>query len=531
VGDHVEDARGGASGRRWVWPVALLLVGLVYVLRVDHVCGLYVDDAWYVLLARALASGKGYALVNVPTPGIVPFYPPGFPLVLSLAVSLAPRFPDDVWVLKSVSVLAMLGVALLTRRYGVRVVGLGATLATAIAIAVALHPGFVYLATATVMSECVFTLVQVATVLLLERSARRGGAVLPAVAGGVGAGFALLTRSMAAGLVGAGALFLLKERRWRATAGFVVAAVLVALPWMSYARAHAPTPAQQLEVNDYVAYPYSTHFWMAVAGHPEFGMTTAADLPMRTLRVAQVVATRDVGALAVYPLYRLIEPGDWASSGRTGTTVSLAVLVLAVVGFVTIVRRRVGVAEILTPVSLAIILAWPFLPFRFVLTTIPFVLCYVAVGAATVARRLTGGSGRAAALAVVVVCVGASVLGNGTYLRQLYGPPEQHPRWQRIFDEHLDVIRWTHDHVPPEQIVAATDPALVYLYDGHRTVGYWQPRGTWAEWRRLGVHYLVDTSYLDEKPATLAEGQFETVHRSATLNLRVLDLHRIYEPH
>ena len=68
-------------------------------------------------------------------------------------------------------------------------------------------------------------------------------------------------------------------------------------------------------------------------------------------------------------------------------------------------------------------------------------------------------------------------------------------------------------------------------YDGHRTVGYWQPRGTWAEWRRLGVHYLVDTSYLDEKPATLAEGQFETVHRSATLNLRVLDLHRIYEPH
>jgi len=227
----------------------------------------------------------------------------------------------------------------------------------------------------------------------------------------------------------------------------------------------------------------------------------------------------------------LIEPGDWASSGRTGTTVSLAVLVLAVVGFVTIVRRRVGVAEILTPVSLAIILAWPFLPFRFVLTTIPFVLCYVAVGAATVARRLTGGSGRAAALAVVVVCVGASVLGNGTYLRQLYGPPEQHPRWQRIFDEHLDVIRWTHDHVPPEQIVAATDPALVYLYDGHRTVGYWQPRGTWAEWRRLGVHYLVDTSYLDEKPATLAEGQFETVHRSATLNLRVLDLHRIYEPH
>jgi len=41
----------------------------------------------------------------------------------------------------------------------------------------------------------------------------------------------------------------------------------------------------------------------------------------------------------------------------------------------------------------------------------------------------------------------------------------------------------------------------------------------------------VDTTYLDEKDESLPEGRFVTVHRSATMNLRVLDLQRIYDPH
>lgn len=511
---------------RWLRIATVLGLGgavLLYAARVDGVCGLYVDDAWYVLLAKALAAGQPYALPNAPSPGILPFYPPGFPWVLSWVFRIAPAFPANLWLLKSVSIAAMLATALLTLRYAVEIAGAGRTLALAIALATLLHPAFAFLATATVMSECVFTLVQLATVLLVERVARgRAGAGTAFAAGGLAA-FAFLVRSMAVGLVAAAGLCLVKERRWRELVGFGIGVALLAGPWVLHARAHAPTPAQQAEMNDYVVFPYSVHFWSRVAGKPQFGTIAPSELPARILGIARVVVTRDVGALAVYPVYRLLEPGDWTKSGTPGTVVSVLVGVLMAIGFGRVVRRRIGVAEFLVPITLGIMVLWPFLPFRFVLPLLPFGLCYLSGGLLPLV-------GRRATLGAVVALAVVSVVADVAYVRRLRGPAEQRPLWQRAFDEHRDVIRWVHEHVPKDQAVAAVDPALVALYDdGRKTVGYWQPEGTWTEWRRLGIHYLVDTTYLDEKDETLPEGRFVTVHRSATMNLRVLDLQRIYD--
>src|SRR3989454_2523300 len=49
------------------WVALFVVVGLAYLPRLDDVCGLFSDDAWYVLLARALATGEGYTLTNLPT--------------------------------------------------------------------------------------------------------------------------------------------------------------------------------------------------------------------------------------------------------------------------------------------------------------------------------------------------------------------------------------------------------------------------------------------------------------------------------
>ena len=106
--------QGAASSTRsssWMMlagVVSLLATLAVYVLRLDGVVGLFTDDAWYVLLAKALATGQGYSIANSPTPGILPLYPPAFPFLLSLVFRLSPGFPENVWLLKSVSVAAML---------------------------------------------------------------------------------------------------------------------------------------------------------------------------------------------------------------------------------------------------------------------------------------------------------------------------------------------------------------------------------------------------------------------------------------
>ena len=90
-----------------------LAVASVYVLRVDAVVGMMVDDGWYVMLAEALATGQGYRLVNAPgSEFILPGYPPGFPALLSLVFRAQPSFPANLWLLKAVSVAAMLGAEL-----------------------------------------------------------------------------------------------------------------------------------------------------------------------------------------------------------------------------------------------------------------------------------------------------------------------------------------------------------------------------------------------------------------------------------
>ncbi|HEX6260057.1 MAG TPA: hypothetical protein VFZ51_05330, partial [Woeseiaceae bacterium] len=96
--------------------IVLVLLPL-YVLRLDHVVGQVIDDAWYVMLGKALAEGRGYWLVNAPIDRILPGYPPGFPALLSLVFRVYPSFPDNVWLLKSLSIAATLGVALLSFYY------------------------------------------------------------------------------------------------------------------------------------------------------------------------------------------------------------------------------------------------------------------------------------------------------------------------------------------------------------------------------------------------------------------------------
>jgi len=151
--------------------LALGLALVVYVLRLDLVVGQYVDDAWYVLLAQAIASGQGYHLISAPTPAlalILPFSPPGFPLALALVAAVTPAFPANVLALKLVSVLAMIGVGVLSAVY-YRDRSLPAPFATALALVVVITPAFVFLATSTVMSEPLFTLAELAAVVLVSR--------------------------------------------------------------------------------------------------------------------------------------------------------------------------------------------------------------------------------------------------------------------------------------------------------------------------------------------------------------------------
>jgi hypothetical protein len=323
----------------------------IYVLRLDRVAGLVVDDAWYILLARSLAAGTGYGLVNSPAAAMVlPPNPPGFAAVLSLVFAVKPSFPENVLWLKFVGVASMFGVGVLTYRYAVarsdscrggRPAGDGGRRDSGFRVPRDVHGdvrGVLHADAARRHRDAR------AEREIGERRARRDDGrrarrrrradqdrwtarsgwrrALPAVAQKMASGRHLhgggcLLRGPVAGL----------RARARADAGRAG----------SHGGAHAFT--------------YSQEFWMRWAGMPTAGTITWRDLPSRVEDGLVDVFGRDVAGIVVPVMFRpALESGEEvisvgggifpASMGvATGTmAVSFALSAIVILGFVALIR-------------------------------------------------------------------------------------------------------------------------------------------------------------------------------------------------
>src|SRR5688500_14801929 len=290
-----------------VTAMSLLVATLaIYLLRLNAAAGLMVDDGWYILLAKSLADGTGYRMISSPFQDVVPLYPPGFPALLSIVFHISPVFPRNVWLLKSVSIAAMLAVGVLTYSY-LKARTMESEPAAIIAIAVTITPAFGFLATSTVMTECVFTLCQLAALVLIHRSVENTAghrSRILTVSAAIAAGANVLIRSAGIGVVFAIGLWLLKERLWTRAALFGGVVVICILPWILFARAHAPTPAQRATHGGSIVYSYGEQIWMRWAGDPASGNVTLRDIPARVATNIVDVFARGMGGIFVPSLLR-----------------------------------------------------------------------------------------------------------------------------------------------------------------------------------------------------------------------------------
>ena len=496
--------------------VAVATTFAAYVLRLDRSAGLMVDDAWYILLARAIAEGDGYRLVNSAAAPILPLYPPGFPAILSAMFAVSPHFPENVWLLKSVSIGAMLGVGALTYVYLTKYRQLAGDLSACIAWAVVLTPAFVFLATSTLMTECVFTFALLAAVVLIEKGVRDPFFL---VAAGAVAASVVLIRSSGAGLVAAAAIWFLKEKRWKEASIFFAAAACCLLPWMIYARAHRPTDAEREANRGSVVYTYQDQFWMRWAGAPTSGRVTARDLPARIATNIEDVFGRDIAGIAIPSTFRgsresgteVISLGGKAgvASGSMGSApatfmISLLLSCVVLVGFFKSVRERVTVAEILVPIALAIVLLWPFWSFRFVLPLAPFLLVYMVVGVKALAPSRV-------ARIVLMTIIGLHLFDHAGYVLQLRDPSRSSTLdWLASARDVDATLEWMNRDLKDEGAVATTNPALVYLRTGRKTISFDQITSDWSVWRRKGVRYVVCLL-----PTELPRGDYKLLYHSA----------------
>jgi len=479
------------TSARVITIAALALAVVIYALRLNGVAGMYVDDAWYVMFAQAIASGQGYHLINAPTPEMaaaLPSSPPGFALVLALVTAFTPAFPANVVYLKVVSIVAMLGVGVMAAVY-YRDRSTPVPFAIALALVVVLTPAFVWLATSTVMSEPLYTLAQLAAVVFIARQRP--------VLGGVAAAAAVLIRSAGLPLLVAAVAWYLVRRERRRAVLFLATAVVLILPWALYARANATPLAQRLAHGGAHVFTYSEQFWMRRAGDIQSGQITTGDLPARAADSLFDIFGRDVGAIVLPELYRSpTESGEETlsvggerstiSTGSMGNTLGTMVVsgllgALALIGFIARWRRGAGVAEYFVPLALVPIVIFPHWAFRLVLPLTPFLYDYLVAGV----QALTAAWPRV--LRVALACLlTLHLLDHAMYRLQV-----QNAVWLEDAREVDQVIEWMQRELTEPGSVASTNPALIYLRTGRRSLAIDDARGRWPAWRAAGVRYVV----------------------------------------
>ena len=488
------------ASRRWA-VLAAFGISAVYLLRLDHVAGLIKDDAWYIVLAKALASGQGFALISSATTPLLPTVPPGFPALLAPIFWLNPSFPDNVLWLKLVSVVAI-GVASVATYVDFRAHRrLDAGTAMVLASIALLTPAVVFLATSTVMSDCVFLAAQLLAVVAIERAARDGSLSTPALAGMLAA-VAYLIRITGVAVIVSAVVYFAARRQFRSALVFVAVVAVAILPWELYAAWHAPTPQQRLEHGGSIAYPYRQ--LVTTGADRSVGISTDVQWA-RAVDNVEGILVRDVGAALVPVLYRgagesgqevvsVGAPGRGSMGGARGTqVVSLLLSALIVVG---IHRQRawLSLPVLVMGVTVAMVATVNAQTFRYLVPVVPFLLVYLWHGLRDV---------RVCRIATATL-LALHLLDHAGYLHARWTGSAQWLAEAADVDQVLEYLASGEDGA-----VASTNPGLVYLRTGRKGIYLVNPDANWETWRSWNVRYIA--AFQPFQRPILPEGQSEDI--------------------
>ena len=408
--------------------------------------GVFQDDAIYVVLAKALATGEGFRMINMPGAPHATHFPPGYPLVLAALWKLFPSFPDNIVVFKFLNALFLAGTAIGTYRYGRSRLGLG-PLGAAAGAATGTISVVVLMITGVVLSEPLYMLLVIPALLLAERAADDGN-IRTAAAAGALIGVLTLVRTVGVFLLPAALVVLLLRRRWTSAAVVAASALAFILPWQLWISAYqAEMPAPF--VGKYGAYGP----WLS-EGYRAGG-----------LRFAKAVLEKNADELFGFLGYISLPVAPvWPRLVSLGS-----VIVLLTTGAAS-AWRRIPITLVFLLGYGAVILAWPFEPTRFALVWWPVLAGLFAVGVRRVwtwwPTRMPLHGIRVAGLAGALIVAAGYATYNVRGVREKWWINIQSDAGTRA----KPIAEWVARATRPDEVVISDHDLIVYLYTGRRAV-------------------------------------------------------------
>ena len=450
--------------------------------------GGFFDDAFYVILAKSLATGHGYRNLNLPGAPLATHYPPGYPLFLAALWRLWPTFPANVMLFKFANVAFLGVIAAYAYRLGRERMGLGLGAALVATVAGTATTPALYLSS-MVLSEPMFLALTLPLLLWAERTiARDKRDVVSALSLGACAGLLFLIRAQAVAAIAAIAVVYALRRRWKESGVTLSAAIVVALPWLLWVAAHDGTVPTLMRGD------YGSYFGWFMDGIHQRGPGMIIEAVRRNLPEMLEHLSR-----------RLRPPSNPIPNAAT----SLCAVLLGAVGAARLVRRAPVTLGFLVT-YLGVVAVWPFPPARFLLGIWILLMLVLVCGARMlweaslpVARwrgersrltlRLLGG---AASFVLVAGTIAYNVRG---YQRRWWATTEeQSARWV------VPKVAWARANIDTSSVIATDhDEGSVYLYSGRRSIPvttftaaeYFSPRDSSADavvLRTLVTHFQPD---------------------------------------
>jgi hypothetical protein len=408
--------------------------------------GVFQDDAIYVVLAKALATGQGFRMINMPGAPHATHFPPGYPLLLAGLWKLFPSFPDNLVVFKFVNALFLAGTAVGTYWFSRLRLDLGPA-ASFIAAAAGTISVVVLMITGVVLSEPLYMLLVIPTLLVAERAADRGSARDAAAAGAL-IGVLALVRTVGVFLLPAALLVMVFRRRWRSAAITALIAMAFIVPWQMWVSAYqSETPGPF--VGKYGAYGP----WLA-EGYRAGG-----------LAFARAVLEKNADELFGFLGYiTLPVAAVWPRLLSLGTVVAMLGVAAATAW------RRIPVTILFLLGYGAVILVWPFEPTRFALVWWPVLAALFVAGVRRVWTWRPAAPSLVGARVATLVAAVVVTTGYGAYnlrgVRQKWWVNIQSDAGTRA----KPIAEWVARATRPEDVVISDHDLIVYLYTGRRAV-------------------------------------------------------------
>lgn len=464
------------NDHRTVWlatGIGIFVCAVTLWARIPVGAGVYYDDGVYLALARSLSDGTGYLYMNLPgaVPGVK--YPPGYPAVLAAAGALSGSYPANLAILKGLNALFMGLAASFTFMLFAREGTIRRWTTAAVTVFSFIAVPTLSFSTALV-SEPLFLALAAGALLMAERTGRASSRWWIAGLGALVAA-AFLTRAIGLSLlIGVAVAVWIARPDLKRAALFAVTGGLPLLAWFAFA---APRAAAVPEVARGQYGSYSMWFGE--------GLSTGAVGRLFGVAVAKIPPALETLQFLWIP--------------RTPFAASMFVILLltaaVIAGAIAMWRRNPALPVFLTT-YLLIVAVWPYDPYRFFYTVMPFITLLAVHG---IAESLPKVRGDFPSWGIPLATVAAAIFAVNTVQYQVLGLVRR--AWsstQTIPAEAYSPLHgWLVANSAAHDVIASGLDPFTYWETGRKAVPSWDFRSE-------------DFGMYDRTPSVLAD-EFQRV--------------------